>query len=439
MVEIKLHDGNAGTVRDVVHLLARTSPRFPFAEIAQMCLTAGLLNVREADILKRRAIIPERLLKQLNNVLSMPVEVAIPTSKNYEVPLHQETGNLTLTPPVAHCASRDLAGRFKTRSIPKPNMFVTHGELSTHFVHRCLNISWSSDGMITPKDDPNARFYLNFLRDVDPKHLSGRTFLCVVRGSRNYAHWLLDTIPRLLALIETGENLNEFDHFVFLSMKYNFHIKSMEEFGISPQRIINLEDQSENSIDLGGIFKTDKFTFVSDPRQHLVPCANIAGMMRSFFVQSRGIRPTKRKIFISRSKAPKRRILNEDELVGFLESLGYERVWLEDFSIRETASIMAEAKAVIGPHGAGMTNLIFASPGTKALELFSSRLTSSCWKLANQNNLNYYAFETGGPDGKPFDPMALANMPGYMHNMDMTISMPEFKDFVINEFERDRE
>lgn len=225
-------------------------------------------------------------------------------------------------------------------------------------------------------------------------------------------------------------DIDKFGQFVLFFAGHEFHKKMLKELGIGPERIMTTSTQ-------GRIFKTDEFAFASDPRLKRVASANIYDMLCSFFGQPSRKHLGERKLFISRSKANRRQIINEDEVVAYLERMGYERVWLEDVGIREAAAMMAEAKAVIAPHGAGLANLVFCLPGTKVLELFCSQFTSDYWKLSSQKNLIYYAFEADGPDGEKLDSLALEKLKFRERQQDMTVSMNEFKDFINNQFERE--
>jgi len=77
------------------------------------------------------------------------------------------------------------------------------------------------------------------------------------------------------------------------------------------------------------------------------------------------------RIYISREKASYRRIVNEKDVVGCLEKFGFRTVKLETMSVAEQAACLAAAKVVVAPHGGGLTNLVFCSPGTKVIEIFS--------------------------------------------------------------------
>jgi Glycosyltransferase 61 len=78
--------------------------------------------------------------------------------------------------------------------------------------------------------------------------------------------------------------------------------------------------------------------------------------------------PSQRKLFLSRSAARSRGLVDEDEV---LTALGaeFERVELEALSVREQAMLFSEASIVVAPHGAGLTNLLFCTQPTAVVEL----------------------------------------------------------------------
>lgn len=76
-----------------------------------------------------------------------------------------------------------------------------------------------------------------------------------------------------------------------------------------------------------------------------------------------------RRILISRRKAPNGRgIRNEDQLADALTPLGFQSYLLEDLDLAAQIDLFHDAEAVVAPHGAGLTNLLFAEDA-KVLEL----------------------------------------------------------------------
>ena len=100
--------------------------------------------------------------------------------------------------------------------------------------------------------------------------------------------------------------------------------------------------------------------------------------------------PPKR-LYINRSKAAHRRVANEDDVIRALATVGFKNVSLESLSIPEQVRLMAKTEIVVAPHGAGLTNIAFCSPGTKILEILSPNdISVVFWSLATQMQLDYY-------------------------------------------------
>lgn len=84
--------------------------------------------------------------------------------------------------------------------------------------------------------------------------------------------------------------------------------------------------------------------------------------------------PSTKRIYIARNpslaRGNFRKILNEDEFWPLLQAHGFEKHYLEDYTVQQQAELFSQAEAVVAYHGAGLTNLIFSKPGTKVFEIF---------------------------------------------------------------------
>ena len=110
-----------------------------------------------------------------------------------------------------------------------------------------------------------------------------------------------------------------------------------------------------------------------------------------------------RKIYISREKARGRKITNEIDILQHLISCGYEIHHTEKLTFTQQVELFSSAKEIISAHGAGMSNIVFAQPGAKILEL-GSRLHNnlSFRTIATNSDLQYehlYLESAPGSDG----------------------------------------
>jgi capsular polysaccharide biosynthesis protein len=79
-------------------------------------------------------------------------------------------------------------------------------------------------------------------------------------------------------------------------------------------------------------------------------------------------------VYISRAKSPHRPLANEEQLEEMLRSgWGCRVVHTEDLSLAEQVKLVLRARIVMGPHGAGLTNTLFAPRGAPLIELLPSR------------------------------------------------------------------
>ena len=76
-----------------------------------------------------------------------------------------------------------------------------------------------------------------------------------------------------------------------------------------------------------------------------------------------------RRFFVDRRDARSRPLANEDAVIAALEPLGIEPVAAEHLSGAAQIALFRHAELVVGPHGAGLANLLFASPGCRVIEL----------------------------------------------------------------------
>ena len=93
-------------------------------------------------------------------------------------------------------------------------------------------------------------------------------------------------------------------------------------------------------------------------------------------------------VFVSRRKALGRRVINEDDVIEALSSLGFAAYVLEDMSVTEQVRLFSQARMVVAPHGAGLTNMIFAQ-NLAVIELFGSFMQPCYFLLAKGLGFQY--------------------------------------------------
>jgi hypothetical protein len=79
-----------------------------------------------------------------------------------------------------------------------------------------------------------------------------------------------------------------------------------------------------------------------------------------------------RRLYIQRTPAGRRKILNEDILMVQMKARGFQCINPSDFTVREQRAIFKNASTIVSSHGAALANLIHCQPGTLVVELFGS-------------------------------------------------------------------
>lgn len=168
-----------------------------------------------------------------------------------------------------------------------------------------------------------------------------------------YFHWLTDALPRLIALEDHIEK-----HKVLLPESYKKHpyiIDSLEILGYD--FIFYLE--------CNRVF-VKKLALPSHTASPGNYNAYYLNKLRYRFLKNNN---PFRKIFISRSQANQRFIINEDEVTTILLAYGFEVHIFENYTLDKQIELMNETSVLLGLHGAGLTNMLFMPENGSIIEL----------------------------------------------------------------------
>ena len=84
-------------------------------------------------------------------------------------------------------------------------------------------------------------------------------------------------------------------------------------------------------------------------------------------------------IYIARTDSMRRRMLNEDALIAMLQRQGVRIVIPGALPVARQFALFRRARLVIGPHGAGLTNIVACEPGTHVYELVPKDYPNYCY------------------------------------------------------------
>src|SRR5215469_3514177 len=243
-----------------------------------------------------------------------------------------------------------------------------------------------------------------------------------------YYHWLLEGVPRILDLIDDGIDFNEYP--LILPPMEEYHRQVLKVLGVSPDTQVVTVDKGDWCHVRDCIFPTANFPFgtpeLDDPSGQ--PDATLLRRIRERLLERLPkATPTNRlvseRIYISTQRARKRKFTTQTELAvrSVLETEGFQSVCLEDFPWAEQVLLMANAKFIVGLHGAGLANILFSN-AKSLIEVQNPYEARAYFALmARELNINYayivgaLAGDSSNFDNILIDPRALADM---LHRID---------------------
>lgn len=197
---------------------------------------------------------------------------------------------------------------------------------------------------------------------MDTLHLPGQTYFVGSLEPSNYGSFLLRTLPKLLHI---RDRVTEADT-LLLSIEFPWVTQFISLLGLKA-KVVNLPRRPLNLTLELGMLVTSSYNegFLSRAtlnslRELIAPIP--PGRLEKIWVSRR---------FRAKQAPNYRPLVNEDELIDIAQAHGFSVVEMENMSLVDQISIMKGAKVIAGPSGSGLLNSIFASEGTKVIELES--------------------------------------------------------------------
>lgn len=196
-----------------------------------------------------------------------------------------------------------------------------------------------------------------------PELAAGPVGLVFDSWSGNYFHWIAEVLPRLALLRKLQP-----DALVLLPgpKPAEYITRTVSALGftrtyaISPGELVRVQD-------LWMPVRPGRHGFMVPSLTHEVHEA----VLRSVQAQLDPAKRATRRLYVSRSRQQWRQLTNEADVWAVLERYGFETIYFEDMSFVEQVRTMYEAAIFIGIHGANMTNVLFMTPGSHAIEMLS--------------------------------------------------------------------
>lgn len=211
-----------------------------------------------------------------------------------------------------------------------------------------------------------------------PTPNSGPIAPLIPRYPDNYYHWMVETVPKIRYL-RAFEAEQEPVTLLISADAPPFVDEALNLLGWPDSRIVRVNHES---------YHVSELLVPSFPDRRPADFK----WLREEILESASdhIRESGKNIYVSRANGIERRVVNEDEVMDVLTEFDFERYLLEERSLAENARLFADADVIVGPHGAGLTDIVFAGDAT-LIELFGEKVKQPYKLLAEAVGVDYEA------------------------------------------------
>ncbi len=200
----------------------------------------------------------------------------------------------------------------------------------------------------------------------------------------NYGHWLIDCLPRLQSVA---------DHYDLTQCKFivsahhgamqKVYIDSLAAFGIAQEQIVTI-DYRPTHIDWL-IYPTPLTRHPWVKSRTIVPF--LESIPARLCIKAMG---GPKRLYVSRNFWPRRRLVNESEIIDHVQGFGFEVVHPEMMTFDEQISAFQDAEIVVGSYGAALSNVVFSPRGATLFALTTQFMEDDFfWDLMDHKGGRY--------------------------------------------------
>lgn len=239
----------------------------------------------------------------------------------------------------------------------------------------------------------NNKYAINRSRyevvDVD------KAFFLGGNGSFNYYHWTIEIAAKIkfflesplacgktkILLPELVKNIESFSTIVnvLLGEKYEFIYLTKDQVAkVSELYIITTPSNVVFKCARGKAFESN-FSYYDKSSVEFIRQKVLSSDQYKAFVKNINKENKYKKIYLARRKGTLRNY-NQDETISLVNKFGFLPVYLEEMTLFEQVYLFQNVDYVIGPSGAGWTNLIYSKPGLRAISWLNENVKEfSCY------------------------------------------------------------
>lgn len=185
----------------------------------------------------------------------------------------------------------------------------------------------------------------------------------VLGCANNYAHWVMDVLPRLKAWKE--ESSIRALPVLIDQMKPRFYRDWLEVLGVPADKILEVPYPASIICRQAVIASVRTDTRFGLPIRNAAQLSWLAKQVENPAVKKDG------RLYITRNinDPAKRRVTNEQQMQEMVRRHGFEVVDTDGMGVREQITLFQRAQIIVSVHGAGLANTVFSPKGMRLIEL----------------------------------------------------------------------
>jgi len=228
------------------------------------------------------------------------------------------------------------------------------------------------------------------LQTPPPENLPGKSMVLASTGGETYFHWMTNVLPRLQLVKEAGFDPDSFDHILINQTAKPFQRETLARLGIPLERCRIFGENPHG-------YRCETAVLPSLPEYPGNITPKTCRFLRSLYPLPAG--HGGKRLYIARENRGKRTVVEHEEILHFLSSLGFESYECSRLPVEQQARLFSSAGIIVIAHGAAATNLAFCQPATKVIELFGPGYVNPCYRdLSAHLGLDYSAVIGNGSD-----------------------------------------
>jgi hypothetical protein len=184
-----------------------------------------------------------------------------------------------------------------------------------------------------------------------------------------FYHWLLELFPNLLLALEYQPDAR----ILIRKNSPSYVVQALEI-------ILGKENFSERVITSEKVMRVKKLIMPQfETYSGFIHPIAISALKRFYNFYFPKATQNNLRLYISRKRTAQRRLSNEEALEIALKELGFIIVYCEELNFREQILLFSQAGIVVAPHGAGLSNIIWAKSSVNLLEIFPDLFFNDCY------------------------------------------------------------